>query len=566
LTTPTVNYYDWFLGRPILKSWPDFTLHIDPVTDERRRLRFVLDRFEHAATALVTSPSDDGIGLTAGQSEIVGILSENCLEYPVLVYALFKIAVPMAFLPSHATLHETAALLKMSNVTYLFVSESRYSHAIAAAKEVGLPENRIFILQGDVPGKVSLPRSIESVNSRGLPRVPTQKVRDDTLAYLVFSSGTTGLPKAVMISHRNLMFSLVQTAAIAEEHLKLGPPPAYSTPEKIPVQLAVVPWYHAMGAHSFIFRLFALPATYIVAPSWSPDLIVKIFSRYTITNFIMVPSMVHQLLHDPELSKVDLNSLVSAAAGAAHLPPELRTAFQRKAKNVPFMLEGYGMSECTFGAIALSVPGMFGGRVEPVKGMAGILIPYTEARIIREDGSDADYDEAGELWLRSPTISLGYLNNEEANKVTFVDGWLHTGDRFYVDKQQRFFYVDRIKDTLKVSGNQVSPTEIEDTILEHPSRFITDVAVAGVKGERLSDERVPRAWVVLSTLGKQQGAEAVFAALQEWTRSRLSKYKWLRGGIQTIDEIPRSRTGKILRRNLQDEYAAATQAKTRAKL
>jgi acyl-CoA synthetase (AMP-forming)/AMP-acid ligase II len=93
------------------------------------------------------------------------------------------------------------------------------------------------------------------------------------------------------------------------------------------------------------------------------------------------------------------------------------------------------------------------------------------------------------------------------------------------------------QDILKVSGNQVSPTEIEDTILEHPSGLITDVAVAGVKGERLTDELVPRAWVVLSSLGKQQGAEAVFAALQEWTRTRLSKHKWLRGGIQTINEV-----------------------------
>lgn len=84
---------------------------------------------------------------------------------------------------------------------------------------------------------------------------------------------------------------------------------------------------------------------------------------------------------------------------------------------------------------------MFGGRVDPIRGMTGILIPYAEARILREDGSEADYDEAGELLLRSPTVALGYFNNEEATKGTFVDGWLHTGDRFYVDKQQRFLYV-----------------------------------------------------------------------------------------------------------------------------
>ncbi|KAI9464943.1 hypothetical protein BJY52DRAFT_1247353 [Lactarius psammicola] len=571
LSAPTVNYYDWFLGRPELNSWPNYTVHIDPVTGERRRLRFVLDRMEQAATALVSSPNDGGLGLAAGQSEIVGVLSENCLEYPIIVFALLKIAVPVALFPSHSTLHETTALLKTTGVTSLFVSETRYSHAIAAAKEIGLREDRIFILQGDVAGKLSLPRLIEGVKSRGLPRVPTQTVRDDTLAYLVFSSGTTGLPKAVMITHRNLMFSTSQTFVVLEEVAKLGPPPAFPTPEKIPVHLAVVPWYHAMGAHAHIFRLFSSPATFVIAPTWTPDIIVKIFSRFTITHFLMAPSMTYQVLHNPELAKVDLDSLISASAGAAHLPPEIRIAFERKAKNIPSLLEGYGMSELTFGAIYVPVPGIFGGRIENIRGMTGILLPYVEARILREDGSDADYDEVGELLLRSPSIALGYLNNEKATKETFVDGWLHTGDRFYVDKQERFFYVDRIKDTLKVSGKQVSPTEIEDTILEHPSRLITDIAVAGVKGERLSDELVPRAWIVLSSLGKQQGSAAVFAALEEWTRSRLSKYKWLRGGLQTVDEIPRSQTGKVLRRQLQDEYArserdGAARAKMQAKL
>jgi len=161
-------------------------------------------------------------------------------EYPVLVYGLLKIAVPMALLPSHSTVHEIAALLKITGITTLFVSETKYSHAMASAKEVGLPEDRIFILQGEVDGKVSFPRLIEGVKSRDLPRVPTQPVRDDTLAYLVFSSGTTGLPKgilsnchfylltdnrlyvAVMISHRNLIFSTSQTFVILREVLKLG--------------------------------------------------------------------------------------------------------------------------------------------------------------------------------------------------------------------------------------------------------------------------------------------------------------------------------------------------------
>jgi acyl-CoA synthetase (AMP-forming)/AMP-acid ligase II len=227
---------------------------------------------------------------------------------------------------------------------------------------------------------------------------------------------------------------------------------------------------------------------------------------------------------------------------------------------------------------------MHGGRVDPVRGMTGILCPSIEARILREDGSEADYNEIGELILRGPTIALGYWNNEKATKETFKDGWLHTGDRFYVDKQGRFLYVhylcssvtvlrqcilwsyvDRAKvgkhtweiscnlimidchqDTFKVSGKQVSPSEIEKTLREHPSQLVVDVAVAGVKGERLSGELVPRAWVVLSSIGKERGVEAALASLDEWARSRLSKHKWLRGGLQAVDEVSDLYVGKSI--------------------
>ncbi|KAH9991264.1 hypothetical protein BJV77DRAFT_1068401 [Russula vinacea] len=522
---PTINYYDWLLGRPELKSWSDFTLHIDAVTGEQRQARAVLERFEHTATAL-PRPQEMVVLVCPfrGPPALLNHDGHLVKEYPVLVFALLKLAVPIAFLPSQSTLQETVELLKLSGVTCLFASGQLYPHAAAAAKAIGLPEEGIFILQGDVTGKVSLPSLIENVKARGLSKTATRTVQDDTLAYIMFSSGTTGLPKAIMISHRNMIFSTSQLEGINEEIAKVYPP----EDGKIPVHLAVLPWYHAMGAHAFMFRLFIAPSTHFQVIIRSSHNITRRLMRSTFE----VPdyALHYGTLHDvpntsqPELLKIDLSSLAFAVTGAAHLPPELRVAFERRAKNLPFFTEGW---------ILLAI----------------------EARILREDGSDADYNEIGELILRGPTIALGYLNNEKATKETFKDGWLYTGDRFYVDRQERFFYVDRRKDTFKVSGKQVSPNEIENAIREHPARLVIDVAVAGVKGERLSSELVPRAWVVLSESGKEQGVEAVLAALDGWARLRLSKHKWLRGGLQVVDEIPRLPTGKILRRKLQDEYA-----------
>ena len=196
-------------------------------------------------------------------------------------------------------------------------------------------------------------------------------------------------------------------------------------------------------------------------------------------------------------------------------------------------------------------------------GSTGILLPGLEAKIVKEDGTLAGPNEPGELWLKGENVVLGYWRNENATKETFVDGWLRTGDRFRIDQDGQFLsvspsfppllpalissahptwafmcsFVERAKDILKVSGTQVSPTEIENAVLAYPERLVSDVAVAGVTGGRTSDERVPRAWVVLSDEGRRRGEKIVVQALHSWIQKSLSKYKWLRGGIEVVDEV-----------------------------
>lgn len=356
---------------------------------------------------------------------------------------------------------------------------------------------------------------------------------------------------------------------------------------------------------------------------------------YKATSLSMVPSMWHQFLKHPDFSKTDLSTVLDAHSGAAHLPKEISSEVLKNMPNSSHFSEGYGMSETvcrpwvfkftvcslwalqTVSAIVRPYPGTLNSYSGKVLGSTGALLPGMEARIVREDGTDADFDEIGELWLKGENIVSGYFDNPKATQESFVDGWLHTGDRFKVDRDNYFLwdliycraptslnwiicsFADRVKvsedtsseqistkfcvqDTLKVSGSQVSPIEIEEVLLAHPQRLVSDVTVAGVRGSgRTSDELVPRAWVVLSGNGKSLGAARTKEELEKWHKINLSRYKWLRGGIEVITEVsahrrfgcsshiaymqvPKSPTGKTLRRLLQNQYEQ--QLMDRAKL
>ncbi|KAG1742243.1 uncharacterized protein EDB91DRAFT_1236930 [Suillus paluster] len=241
--------------------------------------------------------------------------------------------------------------------------------------------------------------------------------------------------------------------------------------------------------------------------------------RYHVTTILLVPSLIHQLVHHPRFKTTDMSSVKSLASGAAYLPSQLAdqlcTRFQDKDRVAEGASACYGMSEFTM-TIAKNKPGS-----------VGILVPGVEARIVRPDGSLAGPNEPGELLVRGGTAALGYRGNEKATRETFVDGVVLTPSS---------------QDTLKISGMQVSPVEIENTIPAQPDKLITDVSVAGISG---------------GALGKKE----VVARLDTWVQGQLSRYKWLRAGIKIVETIPKLPTGKVLRRVLVEEYEREVKAK-----
>lgn len=553
---PEQNVHHFLLDRQDQKSWPDFTFQVDVPTSRRRTFKEFLERVRDGATALGTDTEHGGLGVLRENDEIVGILSENCLDYVALVHSLLAITVPFVTFSCYSTTFELQHAAKVSGATRLFVSPA----LLHLAHVSGLPDDRIYILEGEVEGYTSYSALVNRVRRKGMPRLPIRPAQNDTLAYLVFSSGTTGLPKAVMITHGNLLASLYQYAVAGQEVAKVQKRQKWNGPGGMQVLFNVLPIHHTYGLNIATLRCFSEPVTVLFLSKWNSetflDAIPKLVLSYRVTTLYLVPSLVYQLLHHPRFNAADVSTVQAIQCGAAYLPVHLAERLQSQFPGVERVGEGYGMSECTLAISRKPVPGMLGGRAKDVPGSAGMLLPGMEARVVRDDGTLAAVNEAGELHVRGDCVSPGYWKDEAATKAAFVDGWLRTGDRIRIDADGVLYFEDRTKDTLKVSGMQVSPMEIENTIFSHPDKLVDDVTVAGVSGGRTSDERVPRAWIVLSPAGKELGSARAVQRIEAWVQACLSRYKWLRGGIAVIDEIPKSCAGKVLRRELVDQYEA----------
>jgi len=256
-----------------------------------------------------------------------------------------------------------------------------------------------------------------------------------------------------------------------------------------------------------------------------------------------------------------LSSLQLVLTSGSYFPAELLEKLAVAMPHGFHLGQTYGMTESIAITVLQALPIIPGETDFHVVDSVGTLFPGVEARVLREDGSEADVNEPGELYVRSECVSLGYWNDEKATREAFIDGWIRTGDLVRVDQKGLFFIVGRIKDIFKTpAGRQVSPSQVEDVLLSEPQGLIADVIVAGVlpglRSDSVDDKGllIPRAWIVLSDKGKKLGGDVVIKELENWYKERLSNHKWLHGGIEIVDEIPKSSAGKPLRAVLQKKY------------
>ncbi|NKQ51380.1 4-coumarate--CoA ligase family protein [Amycolatopsis sp. K13G38] len=494
IAIPDVTLTEFVIGGA--RRYGDATALVDGVTGESLTYAELRDSVYSAAAGLAA------LGL--GPGDVVALMSHNQPRFAVALHAAIAAGAAVTpvnpvFTPAEVVKQLTAAKAKV-----LIVAEEAEAKGREAAAAAGI--EHVFTL-GSLP-------------AGGEP--PAQDLDPAaTVAVLPFSSGTTGVPKGVRLTHRNLVANLAQTRV----GWKIG---------RDDVQAAVLPFFHIYGFTIILNSGLLAGAKVVTLPRFEPRGYLAALARYRVTRAYFAPPMVLTLATAPEVEDYDLSSLRFALCGAAPLDVEVT---ERAEKRLGCRIrQGYGMTEASPGTHQV-----FDDEFATVPpGSVGRLSPNTEARLV-EPGTDTDVGpgETGELLIRGPQVMAGYLNNPEATAATVTDGWLHTGDLVRADDDGVFWIVDRLKELIKYKGYQVAPAELESVLLTHPG--VRDAAVVGVP--HAEGGEAPKAFVVA---GKPLDGEELMAYVAE----RVAPYKKVRE-IEFIDAIPKSPTGKILRRMLK---------------
>ncbi|KAK9442968.1 phenylacetyl-CoA ligase [Metarhizium brunneum] len=481
------------------------------------------------------------------------LYSLNTIDYIPFAHAIHRLAgivTPASAAYSHQELEHQ---LRSSGARALFTCVPLLENALKAADAAGIPRERVFLLAvpqvASDPGFETIDHLVEQ--GKSLPPLPPlqwvtgQGARQT--AFLSYSSGTSGLPKAVMVSHLNVIANIMQIAAVdsvAREQLGV----------KTQTSVGVLPFSHIYG-----LTMVALLGHYrgdqvVVLPKFEPATFLNAIQRFKIEQLSIVPPLlIHIITHRDTVSKYDLSSVRYVFSGAAPLGTEVIEGILKLYPSWSIG-QGYGMTEASPGISSTS-------ETDRLVGSSGCLLPGSKAKLIDPDGNQVTAHETrGELLVQSPSVVLGYLHNEKANAETFVhhqDGrWLKTGDEVLVRKSpqgtEHFVITDRIKELIKVKGHQVAPAELEAHLLSHP--FVSDCAVIPVPDPRAGE--VPKAFVVRARESDGRSAEEVAAAVCQHVERHKARHKWLRGGVQFVDAIPKSASGKILRRVLKDKDRA----------
>ncbi|KAL1304147.1 hypothetical protein AAFC00_000574 [Neodothiora populina] len=486
-----------------------------------------------------------GVGLDnldIGQNDVVLMHSANHIFVPVAYLGVTGSGrVFSGCNPAYGP-DEIAFQITNTGARLILVDPSLLDTVLKAVDQIRFPRSRIFLFSDEtcqekrgVPDWHSFIASQDEAEAWQWHRMTPQESKS-RIAVLNYSSGTTGLPKGVMISHENVIANVCQSLYMRQ--LEQSHPTNKAPPER---WLGFLPLYHAYGQLWSITAaaINSTPCYYMRAFSFEPFL--KHIQDHKITHIQTAPPVLVMLDKRPETSRYDLGSLVNILCGAAPLSKELQNSVSDRFRLK--VVQTWGMTEVT--CSCLHVPGGLDDR----SGSVGFIDPNSEMKLIDDDGKEVTKPgERGEIFVKGPNVCLGYWKNENATKAVFDgDGFMKTGDVAICDAKGWYWIVDRKKELIKVKGFQVAPAELEAVLLGHDA--VADVAVVALHRDH---EELPRAYIVLKQDYKGKSKEQ---GIVKWMADRVAKHKKLTGGVAFIDEVPKSASGKI-QRKIMREWAA----------
>ena len=475
-----------------------------------------------------------------GKGDVAAIYSPNTLTYPIAFHGVAHAGGVVTTVNPLYTPGELAGQLRDAHARFLITAGPFLDNAREAAEEAGGIEE-IFTFDGEPgapkapggePGTPGVPGATPFsalMEAEELEEGPELDPATDLVA-LPYSSGTTGVSKGVMLTHRNLVANMVQLDGF-ESRCRL------LTEED--TLIAVLPFFHIYGLLVIMNWALSRGTSIVVLPRFDLEQFLGAIQEYRITYAHLVPPILVALAKHPLVDEYDLSSLTGITSGAAPLGEELAFAVEERVGCV--VAQGYGLTETS--PVTHQAPNQRRGQTPHAS--IGPSVPNTEVQIVDVGTGEAlGPGERGEVWIRGPQVMLGYLGNPQATAETIDDeGWLHTGDIGYVDENGYCHIVDRVKELIKFKAFQVAPAELEAVLLTHPQ--IQDVAVVRSPDEEAGE--VPKAFVVDDAI---LTAEDVMSFVAE----RVSPHKKIRR-VEFIDQIPKSPAGKILRRILIEREA-----------
>ncbi len=450
-----------------------------------------------------------------GPGTTVAILAPNVPEYAIVFHGIALAGATVTTINPTYGPEEVRHQLTDAGASWLVTIPMFLETARTASEGTGVEQ---IVVMGEAEGAIPL----ASLFGPPIDQVPVDYT--EHVVVLPYSSGTTGLPKGVMLTHRNLVANIAQMKYTF-------------VPSEGEVALAVLPFFHIYGMQVLMNMLLAFGVRVVTMPRFDMVRALELVQEQRITRFFAVPPMVLGLAKHPAVDDFDLSSVKQIFSGAAPLGADLAAA--AAARVGCEVVQGYGMTELS--PVSHCTPE---GQFRP--GTSGVTISNTEIRIVDpESGDDLDVGGRGELLVRGPQVMKGYLNNAEATAETLdADGWLHTGDVVIVDEEDHVSIVDRIKELIKYKAFQVPPAELEAVLITHPA--VADAAVIGVPDEEAGE--LPKAFITLAP----GAGPLTLEDLQAHVAEHLATYKQVRA-LEVLEAIPKSASGKILRRELRGD-------------